>query len=329
MRPDKQQKLQTFKEEIKRITGVIDFTTAASIPCRELENHDDNVHWTDQEKTGTSYWLANVDQNYFEFFSIKMLAGNNFIYDFNYHSDDVIINRLASQELGFNSPEKAIGNFVLVNGRQYRVTGVTEDYHHHSLRESIRPVVFFKSLKWNKEVGFYCVKISPRNINATVRSVKAVWERFYPQEPYLFSFLDNDFNAQYEADIQFGNIYMGFSVLAIIIASMGLFAMARFLAENRTKEIGVRKVNGAKISEVLVLLNKDFLKWVLIAVVVATPITYYAMHKWLENFAYKTSLSWWIFALAGLLALGIALLTVSWQSWKAATRNPVEALRYE
>jgi putative ABC transport system permease protein len=105
--------------------------------------------------------------------------------------------------------------------------------------------------------------------------------------------------------------------------------MSRFLAENRTKEIGIRKVNGATIGEILVLLNKDFLKWVLIAFVIATPITFYAMHKWLENFAYKTSLSWWIFAMAGVLVLGIALLTVSWQSWKAATRNPVEALRYE
>ncbi|HCR90513.1 MAG TPA: hypothetical protein DIW50_08675, partial [Prolixibacteraceae bacterium] len=328
LRTDKQQKLQTFKEEIARIPGVIDFTTAASVPGRELENQSDNVRLADQEKTGISYWLANIDQNYFEFFSVKILAGNNFFNDPDYDTGDVILNRMASQKLGFNDPEKAINQFVLVNDRQYRVVGVTEDYHHHSLREPIRPVVFFKSLRWNKEVGYYCAKISPRNIGATIHSVKASWEKVYPNEPYIFSFLDDDFNAQYEADIQFGNIYMGFSILAILIASMGLFAMARFLAENRTKEIGIRKVNGAEIPEVLIMLNKDFIKWVSIAFAIAAPIAYYAMNKWLENFAYKTDLSWWIFALAGLLALGIALLTVSWQSWKAATRNPVEALRY-
>ena len=220
MRPEKQQKLQTFQEEIRRIPGVIDFTTAASIPCRELENHDDHVRLTEQEESGSSFWLANVDQNYFEFFSIKILAGNNFKYDFNYQSFDVIINRLASQKLGFNNPLKAIDQYVLVNGRQYRVRGVVEDYHHLSLRESIRPVVFFKSLKWNKEVGFYCVKISPFNMNATIRAVTSVWEKFYPREPYIFSFLDDDYNAQYKADIHFGRIYLGFSVLAIMIASM-------------------------------------------------------------------------------------------------------------
>jgi len=124
-------------------------------------------------------------------------------------------------------------------------------------------------------------------------------------------------------------IFTGFSIIAIIIACLGLFGLVLNSTQQRSKEIGIRKINGAKISEVLMMLNKDFVKWVVIAFVIATPIAWYAMHKWLENFAYKTSLSWWIFALAGLLALGIALLTVSWQSWRAATRNPVEALRYE
>jgi putative ABC transport system permease protein len=120
-----------------------------------------------------------------------------------------------------------------------------------------------------------------------------------------------------------------FSLIAIAIAALGILGLSIFMGESRIKEIGIRKINGAKISEVIVMLNKDFVKWVAIAFVIATPIAYYAMNKWLENFAYKTELSWWIFALAGLLALGIALLTVSWQSWRAATRNPVEALRYE
>ena len=120
-----------------------------------------------------------------------------------------------------------------------------------------------------------------------------------------------------------------FSLVSIILASIGLLAMAYFVTENKTKEIGIRKINGAKVSEIMVMLNRDFVKWVAIAFVIATPIAYYAMNKWLESFAYKTELSWWVFALAGLIALTIAMITVSWQSWKAATRNPVEALRYE
>jgi len=329
LRFDKRQKMETFREEIKRIPGVIDFTTAASVPGKELENQSDNVHLSDQEKTGISYWLANIDQNYFGFFSIKILAGSNFFKESDYDTKEVIINRLASKKLGFVNPQSAIKQFVLINNTPHQIIGVIEDYHHNSLREAIKPVVFFKSLKWSKEVGYYCAKISPKDIRSTAQSVKSVWDKIYPKEPYIFTFLEDDFNALYEADNQFGNIYLGCSLLAIIIACMGLFTLARFAAESRTKEIGVRKVNGATISEVMVMLNKDFVKWVIIAFVIACPIAWYTLHRWLESFAYKTELSWWIFALAGVLALGIALLTVSWQSWKAATRNPIEALRYE
>ena len=131
------------------------------------------------------------------------------------------------------------------------------------------------------------------------------------------------------ADNRTYHIVISFTIIAILISCLGLFGLVTFSTRQRTKEIGVRKVNGARVLEVVTMLNKNFVKWIVIAFVFATPIAYYAMHKWLENFAYKTTLSWWIFALAGLLALGIALLTVSWQSWRAATRNPVEALRYE
>ena len=150
-----------------------------------------------------------------------------------------------------------------------------------------------------------------------------------PNIPFEYHFLDDTYDALYKSETSARAVIGWLTLLAIGITSMGLFAMIIFITESKTKEIGIRKVNGAKVSEVLTMLNKDFVKWVAIAFIVATPIAYYAMNKWLESFAYKTGISWWIFALAGLLALGIALLTVSWQSWKAATRNPVEALRCE
>ena len=144
-----------------------------------------------------------------------------------------------------------------------------------------------------------------------------------------YFFMDEKIAQQYKAETILSRILFAFSSICILISIIGISTLALFISQQRTKEIGIRKVNGAKVSEILSMLNKDFVKWVAIAFVIATPIAYYAMKKWLENFAYKTELSWWIFALAGLLALGIALLTVSWQSWRAATRNPVEALRYE
>jgi putative ABC transport system permease protein len=159
--------------------------------------------------------------------------------------------------------------------------------------------------------------------------VEKIWKKLYPKDDFIYFFSDKEFEVQYRNDVNFNQILTYSAILALIISLMGLLSLAIFNTKQRIKEIGIRKVNGATIKEVMTLLNRDFVKWVAIAFVVAMPIAWYAMHIWLENFAYKTTLSWWIFALAGLLALGIALLTVSWQSWRAATRNPVEALRYE
>jgi putative ABC transport system permease protein len=162
-----------------------------------------------------------------------------------------------------------------------------------------------------------------------VQYVRNETNKLSPSFPVEISFLDQAVENLYQSELRFRRTFSLFAGSAIIICCMGILAMSMFACQRRIKEIGVRKVNGARVSEVLTMLNKDFVKWVAIAFVIATPIAYFAMNKWLESFVYKTELSWWIFALAGMLALGIALLTVSWQSWKAATRNPVEALRYE
>ena len=162
-----------------------------------------------------------------------------------------------------------------------------------------------------------------------MKALNKVWKSFIPDEPMDYSFYDDYFNSLYKNEERLGKSIGLFAIVAFILTCMGILGQIFQTCIDRTKEIGIRKVNGAKVSEVLAMLNRDFVKWVAIAFVIATPIAYYAMNKWLESFAYKTELSWWIFALAGLLALGIALLTVSWQSWKTATRNPAEALRYE
>ena len=178
-------------------------------------------------------------------------------------------------------------------------------------------------------VAQMAIKLDSKLPGSNLMLIEEKWKSIFPNDPFLYSFVDEFINKRYLKEDQNHAMIGLFSLLSIVIALLGLFGLSTFAIQRCTKEIGLRKVNGARSLQVVAMLNKDFVTYVAIAFVIACPIAYYAMNKWLENFAYKTELNWWIFALAGLLALGIALLTVSWQSWRAATRNPVEALRYE
>jgi len=231
----------------------------------------------------------------------------------------VVINETAEKMLGFDNPiGERIGNELIV--------GVVKDFNFKTLYHPIGPLFLTNN---PENISTISVKINPNNRVETLKFIRDTYRKFRDQRGFSYQFFDDIIDAKYQDETRLKNITLLFSILAITIAIMGILGMALFSIDRRTKEIGIRKVNGARISEVLVMLNRDFVKWIAIAFVIAAPIAWYAMHKWLENFAYKTSLSWWIFALAGLLALGIALLTVSFQSWKAATKNPVESLRYE
>jgi len=325
---DEHSKLETFRNEVQKIPGVQKFTTAEIVAGEAYKRSGNEVYLHGKEEDKYSFSIAHVDFNYFDYFDIKLINGSPFAAKKETNSNEVILNKLACYQLGL-SPEEAVGKFLVAENRVNKIIGVVPDFHHQSLREAIEPVVFFNSVNWYRSVGYYFVKVAPGNMSSTISGVGQLWDKLYPEEKYHFSFLDDTFNEAYKADNNFGKAYLIFSILNILIASLGLLALAIFASKARMKEIGIRKVNGAKILEVMTMLNLDFVKWVAIAFVIATPIAWYAMHKWLENFAYKTTLSWWIFAMAGVLALGIALLTVSWQSWKAANRNPVESLRYE
>jgi len=206
--------------------------------------------------------------------------------------------------------------------------GVTNDFNYSSMHEPVGDFAFWLDESRNR-ARFTHVRLNKGNLRGAMATVRNVWDSYYPGQEFSYFFIDEKIAGQYKAEKILGRILLTFSILGILISFIAVSALALYISQQRTKEIGIRKVNGATISEVLILLNSGFIKWVAISFVLATPVAWYAMNKWLENFAYKTSLSWWIFALAGVLALGIALLTVSWQSWRAATRNPVEALRYE
>ncbi|MBK6285182.1 MAG: FtsX-like permease family protein [Draconibacterium sp.] len=214
---------------------------------------------------------------------------------------------------------------------EFTIVGVTEDFHAQSLQQEIDYVIL-SNVSFNiKEMA---VKINPATASLAgytnaIEKIKNEWTIIFPEAIFSYNFLDRKIAGFYNGQTNTFKLIRLFAMIAVLIASLGLYGLISFITNQKIKEIGIRKVNGAKISEVIVMLNTNFVKWIAIAFVISTPIAWFLMHKWLENFAYKTELSWWIFALAGLLALGIALLTVSFQSWKAATRNPVEALRYE
>lgn len=313
----------TFKNELLRLPEVKNVSISDYLPIAGTKRNGNPFRNEGKTEGFSAGQFWQVDHDYIKTMGMNIVKGRDFSIDMLTDSKGAIINQTMATELGLSDP---IGKRITNGGGNVlTVIAVVEDFHFESLKENIRGVC----LALGNSPNIASVKISTSDMSGAIKSITGVWNKFSVNQPIRYSFLDESFALMYSDVQRMGRIFSAFALLAIIVACLGLFALSSFMIEQRTKEIGIRKVNGAKSIEVTTTLNKDFLTWVAIAFVIATPIAYYAMNKWLENFAYKTELSWWIFALSGMLALGIALLTVSWQSWKAATRNPVEALRYE
>ncbi|MFP4556602.1 MAG: ABC transporter permease [Bacteroidales bacterium] len=263
-----------------------------------------------------------VDCDFINTFKMEMVEGRFFEKDRQTDKKAVVLNETARDKyLGEGS---LVGTQVIVDG-DYEVIGIVKDFNFRSLHHPIQPIVM-TSVDHSSMVY---IRVRGNQIAEAIRIIKEQWESTGVPVPLNYWFHDEVLEKHYTKDQQAKRLLLVLTFIAIAIACVGLYAISFFSILKRTKEIGIRKVNGAKIWQVMLMLNMDFVKWVAIAFVIATPIAYYVMDKWLQNFAYRTPLSWWVFALAGLLALAIALLTVSWQSWRAARRNPVEALRYE
>ena len=276
------------------------------------------------------FFENNGDDGVIETFGLKLIAGRNFSPTPSQNLHKVILNEKSIKEFGFKNPEEAIGRFIRRTGRDSiprEIIGVLADFHNEGLQKPIYPMIYNNGHPY--EFGYYSVRINTPDIIKAVDHLKKIWAAHYPADPMNYVFADEFFFRQYQSEARFGKFYSLLTILSITISCLGLYGLIMFYLSQKRKEIGIRKINGAKVMEVIIMLNKDFVKWVAIAFVFALPVALYVMNKWLQNFAYRTSLSWWIFILAVLLVLGIAMITVSWQSWKAATRNPVEALRYE
>ena len=268
-----------------------------------------------------------VDFDYIPQFKIKIIAGRAFSPDFQTDTtQSMILNEAAVKMFGYTSPAQAVGHRFKQWGREGRIIGVMKDFHFRSLQLPIKPL----SMRIEPNgCSLVAIKLSTQNLPKTIAAIENKWNALIPARPFSYYFLDEFFDKQYRTEERFGKLFLNFSVLAIIISSLGLLGLASYSTMQRTREIGIRKVLGASVPNIVNLLSREFLKLVAIAILIASPVAWFAMHGWLQDFAYRIEIGWWIFLIAGLIAVLIALATVSFQAIKAAIANPVKSLRVE
>jgi putative ABC transport system permease protein len=313
-----------FLAEIRKIPEVVHASGLGS-NLMASNSITDDVDWSGKDpENKTRFEMLSVDHGLFETMEIVMAEGRSYSEEFGSDTERIILNQAAVRAMGLQPPVS--GQHIRFWGKNKRVVGVCEDFHFESLHELIRPMLI--QYEPDRTLNF-AVKIEGGKEREALAKIEKLYEEFNPGVLFEFQFMDSAYEALYRSELQVATVSPYFAGLGILLSCMGLFGLSVFAAGQRIKEIGIRKVNGAKISEILFMLNKDFIKWVLASCMLAFPVAWYIANRWLESFAYRTGLSWWIFALAGILTVGVAVLTVSWQSWNAAARNPVEALRYE
>jgi putative ABC transport system permease protein len=320
----------TFRNELLQISGVQNATMSGFLPVNY--NRNNNAYFTSpalDPKTGMSMQNWTVDENYISTLGIKVLQGRNFSSQFATDSTAIIINEAAANFLAtkdlLNKKIYTLNDIQAKTLLEYHIIGVMKNFNFSSLRDVVTPLAFFLG----KDNGNISVRIGSTDIPHVVAQIKNKWKAMAPSQPFDYSFMDEDFNRWYTTEQRTGQIFITFAVLAIVIACLGLFGLITYAAEQRVREIGIRKVLGASVNNIAGMLSVDFLKLVLISSVIAFPIAWWAMHKWLEDFAYRVSISWWIFFVSGVLALLIAVLTVGFQAIKAGVANPVKSLRVE
>ena len=317
---------QAFKNEILRINGVKNIAASSGVMGKEIYMTNPAIIIHSKDKNPVTVYTLYVDADFLSSYKMQFKAGRNFEPNNPDDKKTVVLSEEAVKLLGIDDFGKAINQAVYNYNDTFKIIGVVANYHQLGLNRSMLPVVFVPKPGIN---NYYSVKFETGNVHQTVASVEKVWNNFFPQNPFSYYFLDDSYNEQYKADDEFGKVFGLFSFLAIIIACFGLFSLSAFNVLQRTKEIGIRKVLGAPVSNIIYVLAKDFMLLVFVAFFIAVPVTWFVMNNWLHDFAYRVSISWWIFLIAGITGVLIALLTISFQSIKAATSNPVKSLRTE
>ncbi|TSJ41080.1 FtsX-like permease family protein [Mucilaginibacter corticis] len=316
-----------FKEATLALNNVKGVTVSSDVPGSEVFNNVGALHMAGQTKQNdVQCRLISMDYDFLKNYGIKIIAGRDYSPQFPGDEETFIVNRSATKLFGFKKPEDMIGKQIVTGNGPHTVVGVTEDYHQQSLRDNYDAVIFdFSSWAY----GNVSVKIGSGNVSQTIASLKANWAKYFPGDPFEYEFLDSHFNEQYKADQRFAHVFGIFTLIAIFVACLGLFGLVSYTIVQRTKEIGIRKVLGASVNSILQLLYKDFAMLILIAFVLAAPIAWYAIHQWLNHYAFRMSINPFLFLLPFVAVVGIAFATVSWLSIKAALTNPVKSLKTE
>jgi putative ABC transport system permease protein len=324
------QKIKFISEELKSNPYVESVCFSSNIPGKYDENYNNFYPDGGDDQSVRSLRQAYVGRNYFKTYGIKIASGSGFDQDLKTYSNDVVLNESAMKKLNFRDASEQILHASSKTGEKFKVIGAVEDFSYQGAQSVMQPLIHFFQERENLITwSFMSVRAKPGASLKVVELLKKMWQETEPKSALNYSFAIDKLNDYYKGYIQINKIIGWFSALAIILSCLGLFALSSYALTRKTKEIGIRKVNGARIPEIMLMLNRDFIKWVVIAFFIATPLAWFSVYKWLQKFAYKTEITWWIFATAGIIALGIAMLTVSWHSWRASARNPVEALRYE
>ena len=322
---------EVFKNAVMKEGAIKDIGRSSRIPSgRLLDDQGISVmQGGTLQAVQADVKYINADYGFIPTYGMKMAAGRNFSKEFGTDTNNYVINVSASKVLGWKTPESAIGKEISYGGVNGKVIGVVNDFHFESLHQNIIPLLMRMPSFANSNYSKLSIKIDGAHVQSAINTLEQTWKKYQPETPFEYTFLDDKFQKLYNSEQQQGTLFTIFAFIAIFIACLGLFGLSAFTITQRVKEIGVRKVLGASIPQIVTELSKDFLKLVLIASVIALPIAWYTMSKWLLDFAFRISIQWWVFVMAGIIAVIIAFVTISFQSIKAATTNPVKSLRSE
>jgi putative ABC transport system permease protein len=315
------QNYEAIKSEMIQNPTIMNVTRTFQIPS--YNRYSVSADWEGKDPSQTiNLNISIVDPDYLDTLKLELIEGRNFSWDLSTDKSHCLLNEEAVKQMGLDSP---VGKW-LDHGERGEIIGVVKNYHFMPFSYEIQPLM----LLYNPQNFRYAmIRISGMNIPQTLGSIEKVWNKFAPEYPFEYNFLNEDFEKIYKNEMRMGEVFRYFTFLAVFISCLGLFGLASFMAEQRTKEIGIRKILGASVSGITILLSKEFTKWVVVANAIAWPVAYFAMNKWLQGYAYRVKFSLLTFALAGAVALVISILTVSYQAIRAALANPVESLRYE
>ncbi len=316
---------QPFKTELLNMSNIKSVTASSNVMGQE-------IYWTNgilrigpDKKEAVTMYIMGIDYDFLPAYDLKLVAGRNFSKEFPTDRKAVLLNERAVEMFGFKNAEDAL-NAKLRRGDTLTVVGVVSNYHQQGLQKAIDPMMILLIPNMS---NYYSLKMSTGDLRTSIASIEKTWNKYFPADPFNYFFLDDSFNNQYKADTRFGAVFGLFAGLAIIIACFGLLGLSAYNVLQRTKEIGIRKVLGASVNSLLVLLSKEFLLLVLVSLFVAIPVTWWVMNNWLQDFAYRIHIEWWVFVLAGFIAIMIALLTTGLQALKASVVNPAKSLRTE